>query len=67
MAGGHPVLVFSLLCLLALPPAVGNMRKASAFFTQGREALLGLDQQSAKLQLVFSLSLSIGLFIAGVL
>ena len=42
------------------------MRKASAFFTQGREALLGLDQQSAKLQLVFSLSLSIGLFIAGV-
>ena len=56
----------SLLCLLALLPAVGNMRKASAFFTQGREALLGLDQQSAKLQLVFSLSLSIGLFIAGV-
>ncbi|MBO4282147.1 MAG: prenyltransferase [Bacteroidales bacterium] len=58
---------WALLCLLAVFPAWGNLRKASGYYTQGREALLGLDRQSAKLQLVFSLSLAVGLLIAGIL
>lgn len=54
----------SLLCLLALPVAWGNVRKALRFRTDGRDALLGLDQQSAKLQLLFSLTLTVGLLLS---
>ena len=52
----------SLLCLLALPVAWGNVRRSRRYAAEGRDALLGLDQQSAKLQLLFSLTLSLGLF-----
>lgn len=54
----------SLLCLLALPVAWGNVRRSLRYAAEGRDALLGLDQQSAKLQLLFSLTLSIGLFLS---
>ncbi len=51
----------ALSCLLALALAVGNIKKARAFFHEGRNALVGLDLMSAKLQLVFSLLLAAGL------
>lgn len=54
----------SLLCLLALPVAWGNVRRSLRYAAEGRSALLGLDQQSAKLQLLFSLTLSVGLFLS---
>ena len=54
----------SLLCLLALPVAWGNVRRSLRYATEGRNALLGLDLQSAKLQLLFSLTLSVGLFLS---
>ena len=54
----------SLLCLLALPVAWGNVRKALRYAAEGRDALLGLDQQSAKLQLLFSLTLTAGLLLS---
>ena len=60
----HPA---SLLCLGALVPAWQNLRKASTFKRDGLEAMKGLDQATAKLQLIFSGLLSLGLFIGGLL
>ena len=60
----HPA---SLLCLLAAVPAWKNIQKASSFRRDGLEAMKGLDQATAKLQLVFSGLLSLGLFIGGLL
>jgi 1,4-dihydroxy-2-naphthoate octaprenyltransferase len=60
----HPA---SLLCLVALIPAWKNFRQARKYKTDGLEAMKGLDQASAKLQLAFSGLLSIGLFIGGLL
>lgn len=54
----------ALLSLVAFAAALGNIRQASKFKTVGIEAMKGLDLCSAKLQLIFSLTLSIGLFIA---
>lgn len=54
----------SLLCLLALPVAWGNVRTALRFDADGREALLGLDRRSARLQLLFSLTLIAGLLLS---
>ena len=60
----HPL---SLLCVIAVIPAWKNYKKASGYDKEGLEAMSGLDQASAKLQMVFSGLLSIGLFIAGLL
>ncbi len=60
----HPL---ALLCLLAAVPAWKNLKQASTFDKEGLEAMKGLDQASAKLQMAFSGLLSIGLFIAGLL
>ena len=60
----HPL---ALLSLLAAVPAWKNFKKASGFDKEGLEAMSGHDQASAKLQMVFSGLLSIGLFIAGLL
>lgn len=54
---------FALLCLPAAIPAAKNFKAASAYYKKGLTVLHGLDQASAKLQLVFSGLLSIGLFI----
>lgn len=54
----------SLICLVALGPALGNIRQAATYKDAGIKALEMLDLKSAKLQLVFSLTLSIGLFVA---
>lgn len=58
---------FSLLCLVALIPAFGNIKAASHFDEKGIQTMMGLDQASAKMQLVFSGLLSIGLFIGALI
>ncbi len=60
----HPL---SLLCLLAAVPAWKNFRQAGGYDERGIEAMKGLDQGSARLQLIFSGLLSLGLLIAGLL
>jgi 1,4-dihydroxy-2-naphthoate octaprenyltransferase len=60
----HPL---ALLCLLSAIPAWKNFHQASQYKHLGLEAMKGLDQASAQMQLVFSGLLSIGLFIAGLL
>ena len=60
----HPL---ALISLVAAIPAWKNFKKASDFDKTGIEAMKGLDIGSAQLQLVFSLLLSVGLFIAGLL
>ena len=60
----HPL---AILCLPAAIPAFNNLKQAATYPQKGLEAMSGLDQASAKLQLIFSGLLSIGLFIAGLL
>lgn len=48
----------SLLVLLALPLAAGNVKNMSRFPTEGSQAIAMLDLKTAKLQLVFSCLLS---------
>ncbi len=56
----------SLLCFVALVPAVGNIRAARQYVAKGKDALMGLDQKTAQLQLVFSVLLTLGLVVAAV-
>ena len=60
----HPLAALSLVAAI---PASKNQRQAATFPQNGLEAMRGLDQATAKLQLVFSGLLSLGLFIAGLL
>lgn len=60
----HPL---SLLCLLAIVPASKNFRQAASYGKLGLEAMKGLDQATAQMQLVFSGLLSVGLLISGLL
>ena len=60
----HPL---ALLCLVAVIPAWKNAKQARRYKEEGIQALQALDFASSQLQLVFSGSLSIGLFIAGLL
>lgn len=60
----HPM---ALLCLVAAIPAWKNLKQACGYNKLGIEALKGLDQGSAKLQMAFSVLLSAGLFISRML
>ena len=60
----HPL---SLLSLIAVIPAWKNFKAASHYEEKGLETMMGLDQASAKLQLLFSGALSIGLFLSALL
>ena len=60
----HPL---AAICLLAAIPAWKNQRQAATFPQKGLEAMKGLDQASAQMQLIFSGLLSIGLIVAGLL
>lgn len=60
----HPC---SLLCLIAALPAFRNFSSASHYDTLGIKTMSGLDQGSAKMQLLFSGLLSIGLFTAALI
>ena len=57
---------FALLSLIAAVPAWKNLKAASHFDEKGIGTMAGLDQASAKLQLVFSLLLSAGLFVSAI-
>ena len=57
----HPL---ALLCFVALVPAWKNFRQACTYDKVGIEAMKGLDQGSAKLQMAFSVPLAIGLFLS---
>jgi len=54
---------WSLICLLAAVPAYKNLKAAAEYPEKGINAMMGLDQATAKVQLVFSGLLAIGLFI----
>lgn len=54
----------ALICLLAGVKAFANFRQAASYGKLGREAMKGLDFRSSQLQLVFSLLLAAGLFVA---
>ena len=56
--------VWSLLVLIALKPAIDNARKALALPKEGMSAVCGLDEATAKLQLMFSLLLSISFVVS---
>ena len=55
---------WSLLVLPAMKIAVDNSRKALRFPNEGMDALLGVDEMTAKLQLAFSLLLTVSFLVA---
>lgn len=64
VAGGTFPL-WTLLVLLVLVPAVGNVRTMSRFSGKGVAAIANLDEMTAKLQLLFSLVFALSFVIAG--
>jgi len=58
---------WSLLCLLAAVPAWKNLKTAAEYPVKGINAMMGLDQATAKVQLVFSSLLAIGLFVSALI
>lgn len=54
----------SAICLLATPAAIGNIKAAAGYFTKGREAMMGLDQKTAGLHMIFSILLAVSLVAA---
>ena len=54
---------WALLAFITLPIALGNCKKMLSFHTGGIKAIASLDEAAAKLQLAFSLVLSVGLII----
>lgn len=56
--------IWSLLVLIALKPAIENAKKAVLLPNGGMEAVTGVDEATAKLQLMFSLLLVVSLFIS---
>ena len=55
---------WALLVLVALKPAMDNVKKALGYKNDGVEAVMGLDELTAKLQLMFSVMLFAGALIA---
>lgn len=51
----------------ALVPAIGNVRVVSRFPGKGESAIAGLDEMTAKLQLLFSLLFTLSFVVAGLL
>lgn len=58
---------WALVCILSAPVAYKNASQAAGYFRVGREAMLGLDQKTAQLHLIFSITLSIGLVLAAII
>lgn len=56
--------LWSLLALIALKPAIDILKQASQFIHKGAKALYGVDEATAKLQLVFSLLTALSFVIA---
>lgn len=59
--------LWTLLVLPALVPALGNVRVVSLFHAKGESAIAGLDQMTAKLQLLFSLLFTLSFVVAGLM
>ena len=57
----------SLVVLVALKPALDNCRAMLKLPAEGMKALIGVDEKTAQLQLMFSLLLSLSLFITAML
>lgn len=55
---------WSLVCLVSGIIAFKNASAAAQYFQKGREALIGLDQKTAQLHMMFSITLIVGLAIA---
>ena len=64
-AGTLPL--WTLLVMPALVPAIGNVRVVSRFPGKGESAIAGLDEMTAKLQLLFSLLFTLSFVVAGLL
>ena len=64
-AGTLPL--WALLVMPALVPAIGNVRVVSRFPGKGESAIAGLDEMTAKLQLLFSLLFTLSFVVAGLL
>ena len=60
----HPL---ALICLIATVPAWKYFAQAGQIAQKGLDAMKGLDQGSAQMQLVFSGLLSLGLLVAGLI
>ena len=58
---------WTLLVFLALIPAVGNVRLMASYSVRGMEGISRLDELTAKLQLLFSLLLTLSFVLARVL
>ena len=58
---------WALVVVLALKPAIDNCRAMAKLPTEGMKALVGVDEKTAQLQLMFSLLLSISLFVTAAL
>lgn len=56
----------ALISLLSVPAAYKNARTAFGWFQKGREAMIGLDQKTAQVHLIFSILLSVGLALAAI-
>lgn len=63
IAGIFPL--WTLLTWIAVVPAVMNSRMAIRYFMEGSSAIAGLDEATAKLQLVFSLLLTVSFVLSG--
>lgn len=55
--------IVSLLVLLALKPVLDNVKKVMRFPVEGEKLLWGIDESTAKIQLIFSLLLAVSLFV----
>ena len=64
-AGTLPL--WTLLVMPARVPAIGNVRVVSRFPGKGESAIAGLDEMTAKLQLLFSLLFTLSFVVAGLL
>ena len=58
---------WALVVVLALKPAIDNCRAMLKLPTEGMKALVGVDEKTAQLQLMFSLLLSVSLIVSALL
>ena len=58
---------WALVVVVALKPAIDNCRAMVKLPAEGMKALVGVDEKTAQLQLMFSLLLSISLFVTAAL
>lgn len=65
VAGVFPI--WSLVTLLSLKPAMDNAKKALGYTKEGMQAMVGIDEKTAQLQLMFSLLMFVSFMAAAFL